>query len=828
MAMLLAAHTVETNAKIDQSISERSIVIFERVRTGSRQLAGLEHGQFPINSPHIIAHRSWSSGEIAMRGCQRMLELFDMWDARGQIIALAELIESLKGLDLNRSDLDEVLTFNERTYGRASIWRRPNYEALVLCWKSGQRSPIHDHAGSSCAVRVIEGRATETRFVKSPCGRLVPHQSRTFSAGAVTGCRDSGTHQMANLEPPGRDLITLHVYSPPPASNWRFYSLDATTLADHDRLIADRPETLVVDLGETLRRRHNVVRCGCTERGRSVDSGPVIAIVGGGFSGAMVAVHLARVPGPGPARVLLFEKAERKARGLAYGTRCDQHLLNVPAGLMSALPDQPAHFLDWLRARDASAHDGTFAPRRVYGDYLEELLTAAAAGSTTPITFVSDEVVDMEVNPGDGCQPLQLTTRRGNRFAADRVVLALGHTKPQNPRELERQALPEEYISDPWSPRALEGVAADDAIALIGTGLTAVDLIVQARTQGHRGTIYAVSRHGLLPCRHRNSAAVVQHPKSLSAPVEEVTTARGLLRWVRSEAALCQTGGGDWRSVVDALRPLTHSLWRALNQVERQRFIRHLACRWDVHRHRVAPQIDDQLHEARRAGRLVVLAGRVVALARRDGMTEVSFRRRGSAAAETVWVRRVINCTGPARDIRAGSSDLVQSLIARGIGRPGPLALGLDVGDSGALIDQDGREQHRILAIGPLLKERLWETTAARELRTQALDLARKLVVPVGIDRRVATDISIAGRANRLVTARFDPPHSGSSVGASHSARYSNVAEDSMACSAERALPQSSERPRAAGDWRRIRGSSQPAIAADTSATAIASDDRIS
>ncbi len=140
----------------------------------------------------------------------------------------------------------------------------------------------------------------------------------------------------------------------------------------------------------------------------------------------------------------------------------------------------------------------------------------------------------------------------------------------------------------------------------------------------------------------------------------------------------------------------------------------------------------------RRADQLVVLAGRVLNLSRNDGMTEVSFRRRGAAAAETLYVRRVINCTGPARDIRVGSSDLVQSLIARGIGRPGPLALGLDVDDSGALIGQDGRAQDRILAIGPLLKERLWETTAVRELRTQALDLARDLLESARTEEHVS------------------------------------------------------------------------------------------
>jgi uncharacterized NAD(P)/FAD-binding protein YdhS len=247
------------------------------------------------------------------------------------------------------------------------------------------------------------------------------------------------------------------------------------------------------------------------------------------------------------------------------------------------------------------------------------------------------------------------------------------------------------------------------------------------------------------------------HPHGSSIPVEGITTARGLFRRVRAEVALRQATGSDWRSVVDDLRSLTPSLWRSLDARERQRFIRHLLPRWDVHRHRVAPQIDDQLHEARRARQLVVVAGRILDLARRDGMTAVSFRRRGAAAAETVCVRRVINCTGPSRDIRTSSSDLVQSLLARGIGRPGPLGLGLDVGDSGALISQDGQEQDRICAIGPLLRERLWETTAVRELRTQALDLAHKLL-PSARTEEPFREIATNPPASTPLSAQADLP----------------------------------------------------------------------
>jgi len=183
-----------------------------------------------------------------MRGRPQLLDLLRRWDSRSEAVPYAELLDALKELDLDRSDLSEALAFDDRAYRRVVIRRQLHYEALVLCWKSGQTSPIHNHAGSSCAVRVVEGRATEVRYMASPCGRLMPHHSSEYAAGDVLGCHEDCIHQTANLESPGSDLITFHVYSPPP-SRWRLYTLDQTTLADHDRLIRDRPETLFVDLG---------------------------------------------------------------------------------------------------------------------------------------------------------------------------------------------------------------------------------------------------------------------------------------------------------------------------------------------------------------------------------------------------------------------------------------------------------------------------------------------------------------------------------------------------------------------------------------------------
>jgi cysteine dioxygenase len=181
-----------------------------------------------------------------MHGLRQLLDCFGRWDARSTPIPYEEIYGSLSRLDLDPDGLDGWAEFDDRSYRRVSVRRGEHYEALVLGWRSGQGSPIHDHCGSSCVVRVVRGCVTETRFVGSPCGRLVPWCSRALRVGSVLGCRGGGIHQMSNLEGPGVDLVTLHVYSPP--SRWRYYPLDGTTLASNDALICYRPATLAVDL----------------------------------------------------------------------------------------------------------------------------------------------------------------------------------------------------------------------------------------------------------------------------------------------------------------------------------------------------------------------------------------------------------------------------------------------------------------------------------------------------------------------------------------------------------------------------------------------------
>jgi cysteine dioxygenase len=182
-----------------------------------------------------------------MRGRRQLLSLLERWDRREAPIPGSELLAALEDLRLGHEDLIEAIGFDEACYRRTIIHSRPHYQVLVLCWRSGQRSPIHDHRGSNCVVRVIQGRASETRFDPTPCGRLVPTWSHEHLEGATTACCGEEIHQMGNFDAPGRDLVTLHVYTPPPRS-WRFYQVNETTLAGHDRLIKKPARTVRVEL----------------------------------------------------------------------------------------------------------------------------------------------------------------------------------------------------------------------------------------------------------------------------------------------------------------------------------------------------------------------------------------------------------------------------------------------------------------------------------------------------------------------------------------------------------------------------------------------------
>jgi uncharacterized NAD(P)/FAD-binding protein YdhS len=461
-----------------------------------------------------------------------------------------------------------------------------------------------------------------------------------------------------------------------------------------------------------------------------------IAIIGGGFSGTMVAVHLLRSDLRERTSIVLMEREPRLARGVAYSTRNPVHLLNVPAGRMSALPDDPDHFLRFARTRDASVTGSAFVPRLLYGDYLESLLEESAFSAHRAITLerVLDEAVSIE--PHDG-QMHRVHLCTGNPIVADHVILALGNFAPANPAPGDDHFYcSARYIRDPWAPGALTNIVHDQPVLLIGAGLTMIDVVLQLRAIGHRGAIHALSRRGLLPKAHRSPSQPPRWRLDLEAVAQWDRTASGLLRAVREEVRTAEQRGEDWREVINALRPLTQDLWRSLGVQEQRRFLRHIRSFWDVHRHRSAGPVAEAVQSLIDAGTLRSHAGRVQGYLDLGQSIDVRYQPRGGDANANLRVAHVINCTGPASDISQVDDRLIQDIRSRGLIRCDAHRLGLDTTDDGHVISDQGVPSPSLWAVGPLRKGGLWESTAVPELREQAKSLAWKVLQSVAATRQ--------------------------------------------------------------------------------------------
>ena len=474
-----------------------------------------------------------------------------------------------------------------------------------------------------------------------------------------------------------------------------------------------------------------------------------VAVIGGGCAGVLVTRELLRCSDDD---VVLIEPG-RPGGGLAYGFAQPWHLLNSRAGAMSADPADPGHFVRWANDRGLAAGPADFLSRRDYGDYLREVLAEAAAAHPGRLTVRSARVTGLTgpagspgaagaagltgaagsigaagalgvagslaaagstgvAGPLGAAGPWSVDLDDGTRVDADDVVLAVGNPQGSQPAPI-RPGQPG-YLADPWQPGALEALGGDAPVLLIGTGLTAVDAALTLFADGGRSApVTAVSRRGQLPLAHTAEAAPPSAP-----PLDDCATLRDLVRAVRASAG----EAGDWRAVVDGLRPYLDQIWVALTPAEQDAFLRHLARTWECHRHRMAPAVGRRIAALRADGALLIRAGGVRAItAAPQGGLDVEF-----GDGDRQWFAAVVNCAGPGK-LPGSANPLVATLIEAGLARVGPHDLGLDIDPAGRLIAAGGAAQPGLWLLGPLRRGARWETTAVPEIRAQAHRLAADL-----------------------------------------------------------------------------------------------------
>lgn len=449
-----------------------------------------------------------------------------------------------------------------------------------------------------------------------------------------------------------------------------------------------------------------------------------IAIIGGGAAAATLLVELLeRQPGQ-PLHLDWYTGAtDKPARGVAYGTTSDRHLLNVRAASMSMFASKPGGFLEFVQRDDPALAGTDFLPRQRYGDYLETEVTRAlqkgrSHGHDVNIIPVA---IDALVPEKDG-----VTLIHGEESQrADAAVLALGALPPQSLAGVSDAALDSgHYVLDPWH---LLASAADidqppRKVVVIGLGLTAADVLLELAAQWPQTEFIAVSRHGKLPEAHLQKAAA---PADDSAElVAAMHDAPEIHRWLHllREACAQET---DWRPIIDSLRPHTSSLWQELPLEQRARFLRHARWAWERARHRMPPQVRKAIAALEQTGRLQRQCGRVQSVQWVDDALQVTLGH----ADETriLHADMAIQTVGLDTDVRRTGHRLIRQLRTNAHITADPLGLGAQADTSGRLRHGDASWPH-LFAMGSLLRGTLWESTAMPEIRQQARNLANQLL----------------------------------------------------------------------------------------------------
>lgn len=439
-----------------------------------------------------------------------------------------------------------------------------------------------------------------------------------------------------------------------------------------------------------------------------------IAIVGGGAAGVLVAIRLL-ADSDSRLRIAIIEPASALARGAAYATTQAEHLLNVPVSGMSALAEDSGHFLRHLsdsgESSDVTGLADSFVARRDYGRYLRDTLQAQPRHAD--LCWLRDQVIDIE--RGDAGNLLQLAS--GRTLTARAVVLAVGNM----PRRIPASRLRGEVrLVEAWDYPAVTAIPRTADVCIIGSGLSMVDAVLGLVHAGHRGHIRVLSRHGLMPLEHAR-------PGAGQASLGELASLdlRARLRRVRTLAREAVAAGEPWQWVFDRLRPYGQLLWLSLSHAEQRRFLRHVVRYWDIHRHRIAPQVAATLDGLRENGRLEVVAGRMlVATAQPDGSVEVTCLPRHEDEVRTLRADWLINATGVETHVDLRPDTLLGALRIRGRLLPGPHGIGIASEGPGCVFDARGVADPTLLVLGAMRIGSLWESIAIPELRVQAQAIA--------------------------------------------------------------------------------------------------------
>lgn len=453
-----------------------------------------------------------------------------------------------------------------------------------------------------------------------------------------------------------------------------------------------------------------------------------VAIIGGGFAGAMNAVHLLS-QNKKAVHIILINSKYPLSKGIAYSSYSNKHLLNVAAKNMSAFPDKPNHFISWIKnhdnygALDQLELPNMYLPRNIYGHYLKDVFDNAIRKKpdNVSIEFIHDEAIDMEIINGEA----KISFSVSPPVTASKVVLAMGNQMPRTPKfNNDTFHASKRYYANPWVNEAVSHPGMNGDVIIIGNGLTMVDVVFGLREKNYKGKIYSLSPHGFRILPHRRFEPYHELVQELKTPYELNT----LVKLFRRHIQKLRSRGIAGEAAVDSLRPFTQKIWMALSKTEKERFMFHIRHMWGVARHRLPMDVHLQIQQMILDNSLEIIAGRIHSVEESESAVHVSIMPRNKREVFKIKADRVINCTGPESDITKTNNELIQNMLMRQLIFPDEMSLGINALPDGTILDKKGQPADNLFAIGSLIKGILWESTAVPEVRTQAKNIAEKII----------------------------------------------------------------------------------------------------
>ena len=465
-----------------------------------------------------------------------------------------------------------------------------------------------------------------------------------------------------------------------------------------------------------------------------------IGIIGVGFTGTMTAVHLIN-KASWPFEIILINERQSLNRGIAYNPYSNKHLLNVPAGKMSAYVDKPDHFLDWalqqnaIEEKDRNLVANSFLPRKLYGDYLCEIWEEAkksAASKNITLTTINSFVVDLDVLENS----VSLLLHNSMELQLDECVIATGNQIPRNPKIPNMDFYnSENYFQNPWKIESVKNITKKLPVLIIGNGLTMVDTVFGLLEEDFKGEIYSISTNGFNILPHRGNG--LKYSRLVDELKEDLSLFE-LLKLVNKHIKLVRKNGLSAEAVIDSLRPHTQKIWKSLSEKEKQLFMHKLRHLWGVARHRIPMHSHDKIQQLRINGRLHINSGKIINFEENEDFIAVEYFDKKERITKSLHVSRIINCTGPETDLMNLEKNFLKNCLLKRILRQDNLKLGIIANTETFQIINSERNPHtNLFTLGSNLKGELWESTAVNELRAQAEMLAEKITNESSIKKTI-------------------------------------------------------------------------------------------